>query len=96
MNLILDLWMSHIDWMIPIIFGRGQRSFEVSRGQNQKTLKTQFISRRETWMNVSAINMLHIASLVYLYTSSLLPNCFDNLFTVRNSIYSYGTVPDTV
>ena len=42
-------------------------------------------------LKVSDITKLQIACFVYQYNSGLLPNCFDNLFTVRNSIHSYST-----
>ncbi|KAJ8029559.1 hypothetical protein HOLleu_28989 [Holothuria leucospilota] len=37
-ELILGVWVGHIEKMIPIVFGGGQRSFGVRRGQNVKTL----------------------------------------------------------
>ena len=36
-NLIFGMWVGHVE-MIPIVFGGGQRSFGVTRGQKVKTL----------------------------------------------------------
>ena len=36
--LIFGVWVDHIEQMIPIVFGGGQRSFGVTRGQKVKTL----------------------------------------------------------
>ena len=37
-NLIFGVWVDHIEQMIPIVFGGGQRSFGVMRGHKVKTL----------------------------------------------------------
>ena len=42
-NLILNMCMAHIGKMIPIVFGGGQRSFGVTRGQKAKIFQGQYL-----------------------------------------------------
>ena len=43
MNFILGMFMTHIRKMIPIVFGRGQRSFGVTRGQKAQNPQAQYL-----------------------------------------------------
>ena len=61
----------------------------ISHSNNNSSSSPIFFSLNT--LKVSDINKLQIASFVYQYNSGLLPNCFDNLFTARNTIHSYGT-----
>ena len=44
-DLILTMWIAHTEYMIPIVFGGGQRSFGVIRGQKVKTMLTLYLKK---------------------------------------------------
>ena len=54
MNLIRGMQVPHTEYKNPVVFGGGQRSFGVTRGQTLKTLCTQYLKKgnydgHQTW-----------------------------------------------
>ena len=64
MNLIPDLWMLYIEQMIPVGVSGDQKSFEVTRGQTLKTLKTQYLKKENVDDLILEEKITHIEKMI--------------------------------
>ena len=72
-NLILSMQVAHIMEMIPTVYGKGQRSFGVTRGQIVKTLD---IARKHHISSTIFLSDLILAIWI-THSQYMIPNAFE-------------------